>query len=214
MENKMKDYNQEYFYVSDTRGDMYPTLAYAAGGGNFVEVDKAKPLDTSEKRIMCFQSRTSSKPQLADFHCLKHYAPVISEGLKNVLDSFNLKDVQFLPAAVRDNEHNLHEGYYILHVYNQIQSMDWEKSRWDENEFNEKRPYIDNLVLDNALIDQVPLEERLVFTVWEDSSHLLFHYSVVEEMLKTAPKGLTIYRLSTWDSSLPFIEDYIDYLEK
>lgn len=205
----MKDYNQEYFYVERDGIDIYPSLHYVKGGGNYVEVDMLASKDVTTKRIMGFDDSTLGDPQLADFHDLKHYAPVITERLKNVLESFNPKDTQFLPTLIRDGHDNEHDGYYILHVYNEIKSMDWEDSDWEKNRFNKEKASIERLVLDNEKIDVIPLEERLVFKVWEDSTHLLFHQSVVEKMLEIAPTGLTVYRLSEYDSQIPFIEEYM-----
>ena len=206
----MKDYNEEYFYVEST-GDNYPMLAYAAGGGDYTEIDKAKSLNITEKRIVCYKAPIPAKPQLADLHFLTQHAPVISERLKDVLESLNLKEVQFLPAIVRDSSHNEHERFYIVHVYNLIECMDREKSEWTQNPFSKavKVGKIEKLVLDNELIDAIPLEERLVFAARERSTHVLYHQSVVEKMLEIAPTGLTIYRLSKYDSSLPFIESYM-----
>ena len=205
----MKDYNEEYFYVKKSGGEIYPSLSYAADGGDYTEVDKAKPLDTTQKRIVCYASPVPPKPELADHHRLTQHAPVISERLKDVLESLNLKEVQFLPAIILDNRHNEHEGFYIVHVYNEIKCLDRENSEWEEGFFDEERADVEKLVLDNEVLDQIPLEERLVFALWEQSTHVLYHQSVVEKILEIAPTGLTIYRLSKYDSSLPFIESYM-----
>ena len=205
----MKDYNEEYFYVKKT-GDNYPMLAYAAGGGNYAEIDNAEPLDITEKRIVCYTAPIPAKPQLADLHFLAQHAPVISERLKNVLESLNLKDIQFLPAIIRDNRHNEHEGFYIVHVYNEIKCLDKENSEWKQSRYDKERAKdVEKLVLNNEVLEQIPLEERLVFALWENSTYVLYHQSVVEKMLEIAPTGLTIYRLSKYDSGLPFIESYM-----
>lgn len=209
----MQNYNDEYFYVRANELEIYPTLKYASGGGDYTEISKEELEDTSTKRIVCFAAPIPEKPQLGDFHYLKQFAPVISERLKNVLESLNLKDVQFLPVVIRDECDNKNEGFYILHVYNKMKCLDKERSEWEESFFDEEKADIDKLVLDNAKIDKIPSEDRLVLKVWEDSTHLLFHESVVEKILEIAPTGLTIYRLSKYNPSLPFIEEYVNSLK-
>ncbi|MFV0352950.1 MAG: hypothetical protein ACK5JF_11690, partial [Oscillospiraceae bacterium] len=107
-----------------------------------------------------------------------------------------------------------HDGYYILHMYNKIKCMDWENSIWRKNRFNKEKASIDELVLDNAKLDEVPLEERLVFKVWEDSSYFLFHQSIVEKMLEIVPTGLTVSSMHHQMSELPFFKEYMSKKEK
>ena len=134
--------------------------------------------------------------------------------MKNVLEGLHLKGVQFLPAIVQDKEGEEHEGYFIIHVTNLIECMDKEKSEWKPNKYKPgKASDLDKLVLNNDALDKIPLESRLVFAVWEKSLHVLYHQSVVEKILEIAPTGLTIYRLSKWDSKLPFIEEYLSQRE-
>lgn len=209
----MKNYNEEYFYLQEVETNHYPMMEYDYDGGDSMEVYDEIPLDLSEKRIVCFAKPIPSSPKLADYHFLGENCPVISERLKNVLESFNLKDVQFLPTIIRDKKGDEHEGYYIIHVVNLIECMDKEKSDWKPSKHNKgEADYIDKLVLDNELIDKVPIEERLVFAAWENSLKVLYHRSVVEKILEIEPTGLTIYRLSKWDSKLPFIEGYVSKL--
>lgn len=87
--------------------------------------------------------------------------------------------------------------------------MDKDRSEWTPSRRKPgKASEVKKLILDNNVLDKVPLEERLVFALWENSLNVLFHQSVVEKILEIGPTGLTIYRLSKWDSKLPFIESY------
>lgn len=205
----MKDYNQEYFYVLSAGLDSYPSLQYVKDGGNFVEIDKLESDDITTKRILGFRnSATIPNPQLADFHKLKKQSPVISERLKKILESFNFKDTQFLPVLIRDDNGVEHDGYYILHVYNKIKCMDWENSVWEKDRFNKAKANIISLVLNNEAIDAIPLNERLVFKVWEDSTKLLFHQSIVEKILEAVPTGLTIANRHVQVKELPFFMEF------
>jgi hypothetical protein len=210
----MTDYNEEYFYLHEDELDKYPCFDYASRNGfTSMELFDEFVLDTTRARCLCFGYPIPRNPKLADFHFLKESAPVISERLKNVLESLNLKDMQFLPAIIRDKSGEEHSGYYIIHVVNLIKCMDKEKSVWEPNVYQPGEAFsVDKLVLDNEVLDKIPLEERLVFAVWENSLKVLYHYSVVEKLLEIDPKGMTIYRLSKYDSSLPFKAEYISKL--
>jgi len=210
----MKNYNEEYFYLEST-GDRYPILDYDDGyDGDDTEIFDETPLDTTEIRIISFQDPIPRKPLLADFHFLSKNAPVISERLKEVLESLKLKDVQFLPAIVRDNKDNDHEGFFIIHIYNMIRCMDKDKSEWRPSPWNSENAIgIEKLVLENEVLDKIALENRLVFGLSELNTHALYHRSVIEKILEIEPTGLTVYRLSKYNSSLPFMEEYRNKIE-
>lgn len=211
----MKNYNEEYFYVKETELNYYPTLTYDDEEEECEsELFRDIQLDDSEARLLCFDKPIPRNPKLGDYHRITQRSPAISEQLKNILESFNLKGVQFIPAVIIDKKGDEHEGYYIVHVHNLIKCMDKEKSTWTPSDKKPGRAFsIDNLVLDNELIDQIPLGDRLVFAVWENSLNILYHRSVVDKLLEIAPQGLTVYRLSKWDPDLPFIENYMKKLK-
>lgn len=202
----MKNYNDEYFYLRRI-GERYPLIDYI---GYDTELYKRMALDITEKRMVRFGDPVPHKPLLGDLHSLKVHAPVISERLKNVLEGLNLRDMQFLPAIIRDNRDDEHEGFFIIHIYNLVRCMDKEKSKWRPSPWNEGDAIgVDKLVLDNEVLDAIPLEERLVFRLGELDTHALYHQSVIEKILEIEPKGLTVYRLSGYDSSLPFKQEYL-----
>ena len=162
-------------------------------------------------RILSFCKPLPEDLQFGDYHSLSEHAPAISERMKDVLESFNLKDVQFVPAVILDEDEEEHEGYYIIRVHNLIKCMDKKLSTWEEDEDTEpgKVDRINKLVLDNEVLDKIPLEDRLVFAAWENDLKVCYHYSVVEKLLALEPKGMTIYRLSKWDPSAPFQGEYL-----
>ena len=208
----MTDYNEEYFYLHEDEVDKYPSLEYDYDAPDDMELFDDIVLDTEEIRYLCFCKPTPHNPQLADFHFLQENAPVISERLKNVLESFNLKNMQFLPAVIRDKSGEEHSGYYIIHIVNTIKCMDVEKSKYSGRDATGLVSGVEKLVLNNDVLDKIPLEDRLVFALWENNMKVLYHYSVVEKLLEIDPKGMTIYRLSKYDSSAPFMGEYISKL--
>ncbi len=206
----MTDYNQEYFFLDSTEDNKYPSMMYSKYEPHTsMELLRDKVLDETP-RILSFGYPRPNRPLLGDYHFLEEHAPVLSERMVQVLNSFNLKNVQFVPAIILDKKEERHEGYYIIRVHNQIQCMDKEKSSWEPSERKPGKAFcINKLVLDNEELEKIPLENRLVFAAWEKKLKVCYHYSVVEKLLELEPKGMTIYRLSKWDPSAPFKAEYI-----
>lgn len=207
----IQDYNEEYFYLKSI-GENYPNLQYEGGQDSFETSDEFR-LKKGIRRL-CFSHPIPDDPEMADFHYLKDYSPVISERMKNLLENMNLRNIQFLPTEIRNKEGNVVEGnYYIIHVYNMVKCLDREKSNWEPCSFKEDiATLVHSLVINNEELHKVPLEERLVFALYEQRVHVLYHRSVVDKLLEIEPKGMTIFRLSKWDLSSQSKEEYFSKL--
>ncbi|MFV0538270.1 MAG: imm11 family protein [Dysgonomonas sp.] len=206
----MNDYNQKYFFLDYAEVGIYPSVQYSIyEPHSSMELLREKVLDETT-RSLSFTKHSSKDGKLGDYHFLDEHAPAISERMKNILESFNLNDVQFIPAVILDHDENKYEGYYIIRVHNLIKCMDKDKSVWTPSQ---KKPgkarSIDKLVLDNEVLDKIPLEDRLVFAIWENSLKVCYHYSVVEKLLELEPKGMSVYQLAKWDPSAPFKGEYL-----
>lgn len=209
----MKDYNEEYFFLGLVDHPSYPMLAF---GDNFKRYARkflqAEPIIYDEPIELKFREPVPRKPKMADYHLLSTPSPVFSEKLKNVIDKIKIRDIQFVPVLIRNEDDELIEGFSAIKVCNMIHCVDFEKSECDIDEDGDI-DNIDKLVLDCDKLDKIPLEDRLIFAVAEKRTYVVYHISVVEKMLDSAPQGMTVYRLSGWDPSAPFYEVYGDYLK-
>ncbi len=197
----MNDYSQEYFYMR-TKGVNFPIVNFTHWQDGEIEFSK-KSWQGNMPIPFKFCEPVPDNPQLADLH-RGGYMMVISEKIKEQLDVMKLKDIQFVPATIEDIGGDEHEGYYYIHIYNLVECMDKERSKWEKDEFIPGRVYrIDKLILDNDKLDKIPLEERLVFALKERYLEKVYHRSVVEKILSVKPIGIEFYSLSDFDGNLP-----------
>lgn len=211
----MKDYNEEYFFMG-AGGINFPAFTFIGEKqtSNMHKFFKDDAIDDKTVISLGFDDPKPRKPQMADGHSMASNR-VISKRIKELLESLQLKHVQFIPAIVYDKDEKPIEGYYIPHIYNLIRCVDTEKSIYtDNNEEDPDNPIydIEKLVLDNKILDQIPLEERLIFGLFEDNLTRVYHRSVAEKILALKPEGITFYQLSTYDPSQPFQTAWLDYL--
>ncbi|MCD7901638.1 MAG: hypothetical protein LUH22_17810 [Bacteroides sp.] len=210
----MKDYNDDYFFLGLVESPNYPMLDLHDDFEDYaMDFLMAEPIEYTEPIQLIFGDPIPRKPIMVDYHDFVTPSPIFSEKLKNVIEGMGIKDIQFVPVLIHDKSDDLIYGYYAIKVYNEINCVDLNKSKYDLSSYNGKITSLSKLVLDNEKLDKIPLENRLIFAVEECGIYVLYHISVVEKMLDIVPEGMTVYRLSGWDSSSPFYEVYGKYLK-
>ena len=206
----MKDYNQEYFFIR-RKGINYPLIDYINWPDS--DIDFLKDI-YNEGKIIPFKygDPIPDKPELGDLHGCG-YKLIISNRLKEQLETMNLKKVQFIPATIQNQAEEIVDGYYIIHVHHFIQAMDKNNSDWKKDRKNPDRAVrINKIVLDNNYLEEIPLEDRLVFALKEHPLTTVYHRSVVEKMLTLQPTGVGVYCLADWDGSNPFEDEFREYV--
>jgi hypothetical protein len=206
----MTDYNQEYYYLKRDGNPLYPLLG-VENGESSSKITLAKEwIERVEPFRLCFSCTTGKrKTAMADYHSLPE--SVVSEKIKLVFDQLNIPDVQLFPCTIRNTKTDeIIGGYYVINTYNRIKCMDREKSEWRASVSNpDLVSGIEKLVLNNEILDEIPLEKRLVFALKDNAAEQLFHVSVVQKIMETHPTGLKPYPLCSWDSSAPFKAEYM-----
>jgi hypothetical protein len=139
-------------------------------------------------------------PVMVDYHSLPD--PVIATRLKEALELLKLHGVQLLPADVTVKSDDVRR-YWLLRIHNEIACMDPQRSVCTYFD-NGSVLGIDKLVLDEQVLREIPLEQRLVFCLAESSSVSLFHQSIVDLMLALKPEGLRFIRVDQWNDGAGF----------
>jgi hypothetical protein len=136
-------------------------------------------------------------------------AHIFSKRICDVIKNFNPIKVDFLPANITLGKRVLktYTDYCLLHIYNIIECMDREKSKWDKRDmYNpEKMPpkmefgHIYKFGLDENKLNKIPLEQRLIFDMRNVVFTPLFHESIINEMIKINPNFFSVMNLSEWE---------------
>ena len=131
-------------------------------------------------------------PEIVDYHCSPS---AFSLRVIEQVTQMGIEGTQWFPAYIHHDGVS-HYDYVIMHTYHEIECMDKEKSsfkQWDEDTFEVKK-----LVLNETVLDAIPLEERLTFLLEESTSMHLFHKSIVDEIMKHNPKGCVFIKSKDW----------------
>jgi hypothetical protein len=186
-----------YYVVGRAGSNRYPLLEWEENGSRY---SRMQPVNDGKTVQLRLGSPVPASPVMVDYHSLPR--PVVSQRLRDVLAAQPLVGVQLVPADVRVRGDDVRR-YYLVHVYQRIAAINRERSVLDIGVL-EKVLGIQHLVLDMEKIAQVPLEQRLVFRLWESPSVHLFHESVVNAVLALQPEGIRFTPADGWSDSVGF----------
>jgi hypothetical protein len=168
---------------------------------HFTDPVKAQCKDPIEYDFMKQYPRQSL---MADYH-FSGAPDVYSNRLREVIESMNVPDVDFIDAEITDRKGETFDEYSIMHVRRLIACFDKERSRWKPPGFDPNAVMsIDNMVLDMDRLEKIPLRERLIFRLEECVHYHLFHESVVDAIavLDPAPTGFRFVSVGAWHSDI------------
>ncbi|UIP26726.1 imm11 family protein [Photobacterium sp. TLY01] len=126
---------------------------------------------------------------------------LVSEKFMQVLQGFNLPGVDFYQTNIVSGNKTWSEHYY-MHIWNNYQAIHKGRSKIDGT-------YVDDdfilevLSLDENVLDKIPLEKRLVFTL-EEKPKFLFHETVVQALRDANLTGLSFQRVDEWSIGSAF----------
>ncbi|WP_371877643.1 imm11 family protein [Pyxidicoccus parkwayensis] len=180
------------------RSQEHPLLTWDESASPF---RKGRPVQRSEPVRLRLGEPVPPKPRMVDHHILP--APVVSSRLKDCMEPPELQGVQWLAADVRVGDSVLR--YWLLHMWRRLACVDRERSVIECSDSGLTVLGIDKLVLNERVLREVPLQERLAFRLEEAVVHV-FHRSVVERVMSLTPppEGLRFIPVPEWNDSAGF----------
>jgi hypothetical protein len=189
----------DYYVIECAPNNNHPLLDM----DEVVGLGRPEPLIISQPLQLRLGSPVPRNPVMVDHHALPQ--PVFSVRIVDVLEPLDLYGVQFVPADVKVTADDVRR-YWVLHVYNEIPCADRQRSMLSIDEDDGMVLGIDALVLDEHVLQGIPLERRLLFVLAESTSTYVFHRSLVERVLALTPppEGLRFIPVPDWNDSAGF----------
>ena len=196
--------NEFEYYLIGGDGDASTPLLAPDEYQSLRILHKEIPYEGLEPIRLRFNNPIPRNPTMRDYHSLPY--SVVSKKVRDILETMNIFGVQFIPAVIR-NELNgdVYEGYYIIHVFNQIECLDREKAKYTTSDLMKYGiSEINKLVLDQKVLEKIPLEKRLVFYLKESISKRIYHKSIVDAVMAIEPDGLKFGKIEDWYEGIQF----------
>ena len=129
-----------------------------------------------------------------DYH---HIIPsgIISQKFMAILSIFNLPGVDFYEAAIENNR-KIWKDRYFVHIWQNYRALHQGRSKIDGT-FIDDDFILEGISLDEALLDSIPLKDRLVFRL-EEKPQYLYHESVVAAIKAAGLTGVRFICVKDW----------------
>ncbi|GEL74598.1 imm11 family protein [Myxococcus virescens] len=188
----------DYCVLMRARSQQHPLLTWDQ---EYLPFLKPAPVVVHEPVRLKLGEPIPPRPVMVDHHSLP--APVVSTRVKEALEAVDLHGVQLVPADVQVGDFVLR--YWLVHMWRSIRCMDRNRSIFETSRSGLTLLSLDKLFLDEAVLGETPLEERLVFRLAESVVHV-FHRTVVERVLALSPlpEGLRFVPVTEWGDSSAF----------
>ena len=187
------EFDKEYFRIGRANNDNHPLLVVKQGGKYEREYEY---IDDVEPMIYRLGEPVPSKPIMVDFHSSS--CSIVSQKISDVLINLNIKGLQLIPATIEGKNNELYENYCFLNIYNKLKVLDMDKSVYRWSNFLKLANPIEKLVLNEELLNSIPLEERLIFRLEENKVFEIYHKSVVDAIMATNPEGIQFTKVEDY----------------
>jgi hypothetical protein len=193
----------DYFVIESAPNNNHPLLQWDELVWGF---GRPEPVTISNPVRLRLGSPVPRNPVMVDHHSLPQ--PVFSARVVEVLAPLGLYGVQLVPADVTVKPGDVRR-YWVLHVFNEIHCLDRQRSVCTFFPGREVVLSVERLVLDERVLEGIPLERRLLFVLAESTSTYVFHRSLVERLLALTPppEGIWFVRADKWSDSAGFQVD-------
>ncbi|MDL2305080.1 hypothetical protein LJC72_07045 [Bacteroides sp. OttesenSCG-928-D19] len=195
----------DYYLIEGDNNYMSPLLM------NDDEVDsegtlflnRMQKVDDGTIVHLVFNPPIPPKAQMTDYLFLTCRA-VFSKKIYEVLKGVEIKDFQLVPAVIKDNKGEEFSDYWIAGVYREFAFLDKDKSEYADITSKGRWSGIEKMVIDQDLMSQVPLEERLIYVGKESSAYVFYHKSIVDAIMSVNPTGLVFVPVKEWYNGISY----------
>jgi len=196
------EYEQDYFvYWPPPFSEQFPYPDLAWGETSSFPFSKG-PVRLDSAALEFVECYKLKKPQYPDCMKLGGTWPVVSKRVCKVLEELRLYGVDLHPTRITTRKGERLCDYKLVHVWNKLRCIDRERTQaiWYEYPENSIREEF-SLRLDREVMAQTPLERRLVFRLAEFGPTVVFHRTVVEQLMAIRPTGIMFAPFATSNES-------------
>lgn len=160
-------------------------------------LDDMEPIDESVVTHLIFNPPIPKNPAMTDYLWLESRA-VFSKKVYDVLKDIEIKDFQLVPAVIKGKKGEEYADYWIANIYHEFAFLDKDKSKYARISSDGEMSMVKSMVINEELMSQVPLRERLIYICKESFGYVFYHKSIVDLIMSVNPTGLVFVPVAEW----------------
>ena len=189
----------DYYLIEGDNNFMSPLLMNDDGknSGGTMFLRRMERVEEGTTIHLEFNPPIPPKPDMTDYLWLQCRA-VFSKKVYDVLKGAAIKDFQLVPAIIKDTKDNEYADYWIAGIYRDFAFLDKDKSKFSRIDSSGRWKMIKSMVINQELMSEVPLEERLIYVGKESSAYVYYHKSIVDLIMSVNPTGVKFVPVDKW----------------
>lgn len=184
----------EYYLIDRMNNSSYPLLEQDDDCTSYQH--SKEYIENPEVMEFYLGDPVPRKPKMVDYHAMPY--SIVSEKIYNVINSLKINGLQLIPSIITGKNGELYEDYWYIHIFNRYPAMDRKKSIYSWVESIQVANPIEKLFLNTKYLETIPIEDRLIFRLQENSTKQLYHKSVVDAIMDVNPEGLKFTIVKDW----------------
>ena len=124
---------------------------------------------------------------------------IFSKKIYDILKDVAIKDFKLIPTIIRGKKDEEYTDYWATNIYRDFAFLDKDKSKFSRIDSSGRWKMIKSMVINQELISQVPLEERLIYVGKESSAYVYYHKSIVDLIMSINPTGVRFISVEEWE---------------
>ncbi|GHV58856.1 hypothetical protein FACS1894103_1090 [Campylobacterota bacterium] len=197
-------FDSEYYVMNVDGANNHPLLAWGkTRRGPFLQAALIDEKTLSLPLQIVFDEPYPKQYEMADFLMLgAQFAG--SETLKKFFERNKVYGAQFVPIEITTNKKEIITGHYAIHFHNRLRAID--ENNYEGGEPDEFGEILDlsRFSLNAFLLNNIPIENRLVFVLEEDAGMIIVHQSIYEAIRAENLTGMRFWKVSDWDNNAMF----------
>jgi hypothetical protein len=165
-------------------------------------IRQKKKVNNPQKIIMDFETCISQKPVIyADYYMPMPYSLetfAVSQKLYTVLSSMEISGIQLIPVSLMENNVIKYDNFWYVHIYNNLNVLDKEKSRFFTIGNVEASRKILEIKFLTEKLNKIHLEKRLIFRLNYTPGYIIIHKSIVQKLTALNPIGVQFIKISDY----------------
>lgn len=131
---------------------------------------------------------------------------VVNESIKEFLSNFEIDRLQIYPAVYVDMAGKYHENLWFLNFYSRLDCWDRENFEYDDEELDDDElPSIEKFSLNTQVIDKIPEEQRLAFTMGGlNKAYIFFHKKIAQFILDQSITGIRLIPITEYEEGMEY----------